>query len=95
MPMSRQQRGRIGGLERAALTPDRRQLTEGMRRGRWQKYVDRVLGACPELAGDEAEITRRAEMLRRAEMIRMSERAAEARRQLREAEAALAAEAGE
>jgi hypothetical protein len=88
--MSPQQRGRIGGRTRAALSPDNTQHTANARAARWQKYRQRVLDALPQLAGDDAEIDRRAGLLRQADMIRMSERAAAARRALREAETELA-----
>jgi hypothetical protein len=74
-----QQRGRIGGLRRAALAPDLKAITKAARDGRWARYVERVKAALPELT-DEAEITRRAEMLRRADMAALSLRAARARR---------------
>jgi hypothetical protein len=78
MSMSPAARGRIGGLTRAALAPDRKTVTQAARDGRWQRYVDKVRAALPELE-DEAEITCRAEALRRADMIRMSARAVQAR----------------
>jgi hypothetical protein len=76
--MTAQQRGRIGGLTRAA---------QAARDGRWQRYRQRVLDVLPELAGDDAEIDRRAELLRRAEMTRLSALAVARRRELAEIEA--------
>lgn len=84
----RQLAGRIGGMTKAALAPDRDATTAAARAGRWQKYVDQVRAVLPELT-DEAEITRRAEMLRRADMVRMSARAAKTRAELRKLEAEL------
>lgn len=102
MPAERstmQARGRIGGLKRAALAPDRQAITDAARAARWEKYRQQVLAILPELAGDDAEIDRRAEMLRQADMTSMSLKAARARRLKAEAgrlEAELAAEgAGE
>lgn len=79
MSLTPQQRGRIGGLRRAALAPTRQAITQAARDSRWQRYVDQVKAALPDLA-DEAEVMRRAEVLQRADMIRMSARAADARR---------------
>jgi hypothetical protein len=87
--MTPQQRGRIGGLTRAALTPDNRDITKPMRDGRWERYRQRILDVLPELAGDDAEIDRRAALLRQADMIRMSAAAAAKRRELAELEAEL------
>ena len=88
-PLSHQQRGRIGGLTRAALAPDRKAITKGARDGRWQRYVDRVREVLPELAADDPELIRRAEALRRADMIKMSAAAAAKRAELRALEAEL------
>jgi hypothetical protein len=89
--MSAQAAGRIGGLTRAATAPTPQAITEGWRKGRFQRYIDDVKAVMPELA-DEADIIRRAELLRRADMVRMSAKAAEAKRlkaQLKELEADL------
>jgi hypothetical protein len=80
---SHAQRGRIGGLRRAALAPDTQALTAAARRARFQKYVDQIREALPDLV-DQAEIIRRAEQLRRADMASMSLKAATARRLKRE-----------
>jgi hypothetical protein len=74
-----QQRGRLGGLTRAATAASRQDITRAANAGRWQKYVDQVKAAVPGLT-DDAEITRRAELLMKADMCRLSAKAAEARR---------------
>jgi hypothetical protein len=90
---SRQQRGRLGGLTRAALASSPQAITKAANDARWQKYLDQVRAVLPEIT-DEGELTRRAMLLMRADMIRLSEKAAKARRlkaELRRAEADLAA----
>jgi hypothetical protein len=97
MPISHecaQQRGRIGGLVSAALSPDLQERMRPAQAARWQRYLDRI----PPEVTDPAERERRAGMLRQADMLRLSlaaRRAAEARRaeaELRDA-LGLAAEA--
>lgn len=70
--------GAVGGLTRAALAPDRREITRAARAARWQKYVDQVREALPGLT-DEADIARRAEQLRSADMRRLAVKASTAR----------------
>jgi hypothetical protein len=89
-----QARGAIGGLTRAALAPDRTEITRAARAARWQKYTDQVRAALPDLT-DEAEITRRAELLRSADMRRLSLKASTARRRAAKAQAAAEVSAAE
>lgn len=60
--------GRIGGLRRAALAPDRQAITEAARDARWQKYLNEGYAALPDLT-DPNEITMRAELFRRADKL--------------------------
>lgn len=93
-PTSAQMRGSIGGLVRAALAPSRPEITRQARAALWQKYIDQVREARPELT-DEADIIRRAEMLRNADMKRLALKASAARsraKRAREAAAKVAAE---
>jgi hypothetical protein len=75
-PMSMSARGRIGGLTRAALAPDRQAITQPARDARMRRYLDQV----PACITDPAERRRRAGLLQRADMVRMSALAAAARR---------------
>lgn len=77
--LSPQQRGRLGGLTRAATASARQDITRAANAGRRQKYVDKVKAAVPDLT-DQAELARRADLLMRADMIRLSALASEARR---------------
>jgi hypothetical protein len=82
MPASRQvaqARGRIGGLRGAALAPSRQGITAAARAAGWQKYVDQVKAALPDLT-DEADIQRRAGMLRTADMHSLALKSAKVRR---------------
>ena len=82
MPRTResyQQAGRIGGLMTGALG-DTRANSQKARDTRDRQYRDQVLKERPELAGDEAEISRRVARLRQAHMVKMSMKAAEARK---------------
>lgn len=64
---------------RWALTADRKAAMKPAHDGRLQRYKDQVLEALPQLAGQDAEVTRRAEQLRKADMIKLSRKAAMAR----------------
>jgi len=81
---SYQTAGRIGGLRRAALSPDNRAHTQPARDKRWQRYLDQVPAkvAVPKGSTLEAERIRRAEQLRRADMISLANRASEARKRV-------------
>ena len=57
-----QQRGRLGGLTRAATAASRQDITRAANTARWQRYIDQVKMALPELA-DEKELLRRADLL--------------------------------
>jgi len=74
-----QQRGSIGRKRTAALAPTREGTTQAARDARWQKYIDQVREARPEIT-NEAEISRRAQLLRQADMSSMSLKATKARR---------------
>ena len=88
--LSPQQRGRRGGLIRAALTDNKASMAR-VRAAKEQRYRDRVIEATNlDPVADAAEIQIRANKLRTADMIAMSAKAADARRALREAKAALA-----
>jgi hypothetical protein len=73
------QRGRLGGLTRAATAPSRQEITRDARAARWRKYVDQVRETLPDIT-DEAELLRRAQLLLRADMCRLSAKAAAARK---------------
>jgi hypothetical protein len=89
MPISHEAavlRGRIGGLTRAATTPDPRQITQQARHAQWQRFLDQI----PAEVTDPAERQRRAELLRRAHMASLSLKAATARSRARRARQAAA-----
>ena len=87
-----QQRGRIGGLMKAAKAPSRSSLTSAARDARWKKYLDQVPEdiEVPQGTTLEAERMRRAELIRRADMQSLSLKAAAARKQAADARKALA-----
>lgn len=76
MTLTPQQRGRIGGLTRAATADSTRDITAAANSANAKRYLDAV----PASITDEAERERRAALLRRADMIRLSAKAAEARK---------------
>jgi hypothetical protein len=81
---SRRSAARVGALSRAAKYPPE-DLTRAARRGFLEKFRAEALAADPTLAGDDAELNRRAALLLRAHMVRLNRASVRSRSRRRSA----------